>query len=201
MNNSLAPPRVRLALSAHRDWGQRRVEDHVRNVVMLCRDVARWNRNQTWSRGLTLITSDVDEFNRCSVAPISDRFWGYWAYNHGLPRIYVRRQPLHRDELRTLGHELAHAFARGSHGATWRRLCVLLTPLVFEAYGLDGDEDVVDDVVYGVTSRYCQGGDDARIRERVRHRAAADRCLARFRPTARSLYRLGHPRQHLPNGG
>lgn len=108
----------------------------VARFTALAAQVARANRNRTWSSTIELVTDDIREaYSRLDPALENEiehgRFRGFCWWNDVLDRsiLWLRPQVDAAAAVATLAHETAHVFARPGHGRTWRRMYALLLPL------------------------------------------------------------------------
>ena len=104
-----------------------------------------------------------------------DKYQGLTAIwlNPFTPKMSLRP---HHHVVETLSHELAHAFTRGRHGFTFRRMYALISPHVYEAFGADFDWWFIHDII----SRYSYKGSVGRYDEFHLHKAASLRMSSRL---------------------
>lgn len=119
-------------------------EHHVRWAVRLTHIVARWNRNTEWNRRVVCVTNDDDEILRHISIAQRDAYlhaptafkdlgatWPRKLHNGELgAAIWIRRDQDLMSAVDTLAHELAHVVTKSVHGWGWRRMCVMLTPMI-----------------------------------------------------------------------
>lgn len=140
----------------------RRAATFAREIALLNRNTDRFGKPHV---GVELVTDrleDVYDF-RPNIdresADYPDRFVGTcWtgSHHHGATAIWLNRyggaQRNHEirpynDVVETYAHELSHAFTRGQHGQTFRRMFALLYPHVAEAFGVDWKWYTVYDII------------------------------------------------------
>jgi hypothetical protein len=141
------------------------------------RQVARLNRNTNRLGDphvpVGLITDDLEDvyaFRKVDREPPNYpvKFVGTcWTGDRHLGATMIWINPFaaggsprtHSMLVETLSHELAHAFTRGKHGFTFRRMYALLSPHVYEAFGVTHHWYHVYDMI----TRYGRSHDTYRV--------------------------------------
>ena len=120
----------------------------ITRCVDLVRGVARWNRNTTSENHVLCITDDpemtikyLSDGQRVRVAKdpnmwdILGHTWSRWVEKPQDGQVIWINPTKHEDMssyVDTFAHELAHAFTKTSHGWTWRRMYVMVTPMIMK---------------------------------------------------------------------
>lgn len=129
--------------------------DLLTRAAEFSRQVALLNRNRNYlgeqHRPVALITDSLDDIytSRPDITVESDdyirRFVGTcWTgtKTHG-PVIWLNPFTAwgslrsHSELVETVSHEFAHAFTRGKHGFTFRRMYALISPHIYAAFDVD----------------------------------------------------------------
>jgi len=82
----------------------------------------------------------------------------------------------HKHLVETLSHELAHAFTRGKHGFTFRRMYALISPHVYAAFEVEHEWYYIFDII----ERYTHKGSSGIDQEYDLHKAASLRMMSRL---------------------
>lgn len=186
--------------------------DHIRWAVMLTHSVARWNRNTEWNRRVLCVTDDTTVIlNHISVAQrdaytlSSTAFkdlgatWPRGLANGQLAAsIWIRQSQEFTSAVDTLAHELAHVVTKSVHGWGWRRMCVMLTPMIrahvyhdMSQLSTDHAESVTKMVMQYYRTNRLSGEHTNSLRHQVyeemnKHIAAARRAFQRYGPIIES---------------
>lgn len=120
----------------------------ITRCVDLVRSVARWNRNTTSENHVLCITEDreiaekyLSDGQRERAEKSTDGWqthgttWSRWVEKPLDGQIIWLNPEKHENVLSyvdTFAHELSHAFTRTTHGWTWRRMYVMITPMIMQ---------------------------------------------------------------------
>jgi len=169
----------------------------IAHAAELTRQIALLNRNHDRFGDqhvpVGLITDDLHEVYsfRSTITPqanptdYADRFVGTcWTGDryHGTTAIWLNpytafgARRSRRLLVETFSHELAHAFTRGGHGFTFRRMYALVSPHVYATFGERHEWDDVSDIVH----RYSIKNRTGRCDEYLAHRIASQRMMNRL---------------------
>lgn len=163
--------------------------DEVRACAELVRDVARWNRNRTWTRTLACVTDDRDvAYEHLSARHRADAdrdpstwlaYGTAWGNAHGWV-IWIKPDDATR-YVDTLAHELAHVATRGAHGFTWRRMHVMTGGLIVRIAVPGWYHAPTDIIARRVVSQYRgRRVASSAVDEIFGHVRAAERCRVKF---------------------
>lgn len=116
-------------------------------AISLMHGVARWNRNSEWDRQIIAITDRSDQalqflttnqythymrntaaFTELGVTWLREANFDDARVTNA--SVWINPSQNEEQHIYTLAHELAHVTARTAHGWTWRRMCVMLTPMI-----------------------------------------------------------------------
>jgi hypothetical protein len=130
--------------------------DLVHQAVLLARRVARANGNRHANRPIDLITGDLGHFDvyRHATHDIDTKITrGVFArltIGHG---IWINQDRTRAQQVVTYAHELAHLLSDHSHGHLFRRLYLMLVPLLADLFGVLINMDAI---VWDCVDRYYQ---------------------------------------------
>lgn len=116
---------------------------HISWAIGLMHRVAKVNGNTEWNRRVGCITDSDEEILRhlsitqaIAYQSLPTAFkdlgatWQRSRNGNYTAAIWLRANQTPQTYVDTLAHELAHVVTRSVHGWVWRRMCIILTPLI-----------------------------------------------------------------------
>lgn len=170
--------------------------DHtiMHNRLNLSSMIFHWNGNTGWNRHISIITDNLDLahqslYDTTQAIPRKERdqFTGFCWQNQGKIVLYVKPRSSMKDMIRTLAHEVAHAYCKTSHGHTWRRGFSLLLPFWYRKF-LNESPEMIDwkmpSEIANCVHRYAiRSSPSRRIQEISTHLDAMERAVKRWDDT------------------